>query len=165
MRYILILLFLLFPASLSYAQQMPLVTAKDLNKKSITWPRDFTTDRTVLIIAFERDQQSMVDSWVKGLGLKENKSVSWYEAPVINNPGKLIRGFIDNGMRKGIPTPEARSHVVTLYVKKKEFMKAMQINDEDVHVLVVDRNGKVMTRSKGIYSMTSAAPVQSYLQK
>jgi hypothetical protein len=116
MRYFLIILFMLLPASLIHAQQMPAVTAKDLNKKSISWSRDFATDRTVLIIAFERDQQPMVDSWVKGLGLKENKSVSWYEVPVINNPGRILRGFIDNGMRKGIPTSEARSHVVTLYV-------------------------------------------------
>jgi hypothetical protein len=165
MRSVLLFLFLLLCSNVIHAQQMPVVTAKDLNKKPVTWPRDLTTEQTVLIIAFERNQQPMVDSWIKGLGLKDNKMISWYEVPVINNPGKFVRGFIDNGMRKGIPTTEARRHVVTLYVKKKEFMKAMQLDDEDVHVLIVDRSGKVVTRSKGIYTMASAAPIQRFLQK
>jgi hypothetical protein len=163
MRYLAIALALLANPFAVGAQQFPDVSAKDLNKKPVSWPRDFNTDRTVLIFAYDRDQQDMVDSWVKGLGLKTPGAAAWFEVPLINNPGKFVRSFIDNGMRRGIPTVEARAHVVTLYVKKKEFMKTMQLPDEDVHVLVLDRSGKVVSRAKGIYTATSAQSISSAL--
>lgn len=145
------------------AQQMPPVSATDLNKKPVSWPKDFKADHTVLMIAFDRSQQGIVDSWVKGLGLSAPNAAPWFEVPLINNPGKLIRSFIDSGMRRGIPSPEARAHVVTLYVKKKDFMQTMQLPDEDVHILVMDRTGTVVARAKGLYTASAAAPLAAVL--
>jgi hypothetical protein len=151
-------------APLAHAQQLPAVTAQDLNKKKISWPRDFTGDRTVLIIAFGRNQQVFIDGWVAGLQLKKPGAAPWYEVPLINNPGSFVRSFIDSGMRRGIPSVEDRAHVVTLYVKKKQFMQTLGLPDENVHVLVVDKTGKVLSRVTGTYSAEAATPTLAALK-
>jgi hypothetical protein len=139
------------------AQVLPPITASDLNKKKISWPRDLTADRTLLIIAFDRAQQAQVDGWVAGLRLKAPGAPPWYEVPLINNPGGIIRSFIDGGMRRGIPNVQDRAHVVTLYGDKKAVMKAMALTSEKtVHALVVDRTGRILARVSGAYSVADA---------
>jgi hypothetical protein len=140
------------------AQIMPPIKAADLNKKTVAWPQDFTAQHTLLLIAFRQGQQSNIDGWVKGMDLKASGAPSWFEVPMINNPGSVGRWFIDNGMRSGIPNKADRARVVTLYGKKANMMKAMDIpNETQVHALVVDKAGKIIVRVSGDYSEDGAA--------
>jgi hypothetical protein len=143
--------------------QLPQVSAQDLNKKKLEWPKDFTADRTLLLVAFGRKQQVFIDGWVAGLDLKKANAPAWFEVPLINNPGSIVRGFIDSGMRKGIPSVADRAHVVTLYVKKKAFMQSMALPNENVHAVVVDKSGKVMLRVTGGFSAAGAEQVKAAL--
>jgi hypothetical protein len=143
-----------------HARSLPNIKATDLNKKAVNWPAGLPSDRTVLIIAFTRGQQSQVDGWVSGLKLKSSGGPAWFEVPLINNPGSIARYFIDNGMRSGIPGTEARSHVVTVYAKKAELMKQMGlVGEKTVHVLVVDRKGNILESVSGAYNDAGAAAV------
>jgi hypothetical protein len=143
-----------------HARSLPNIKATDLNKKAVNWPAGLPSDRTVLIIAFTRGQQSQVDGWVSGLKLKSPGGPAWFEVPLINNPGSIARYFIDNGMRSGIPGTVARSHVVTVYGKKAMLMKQMGlVGEKTVHVLVVDRKGNILESVSGAYSEAGAAAV------
>ncbi len=147
------------------ARSLPNIKATDLNKKAVNWPAGLPSDRTVLIIAFTRGQQSQVDGWVSGLKLKSAGGPAWFEVPLINNPGSIARYFIDNGMRGGIPGTEARSHVVTVYAKKAALMKQMGlVGEKSVHVLVVDRKGNIVESVSGTYSDAGAAAVNKALK-
>jgi hypothetical protein len=146
------------------AQSMPTVEAADLNKKPVAWPQDFTAQRTLLLVAFRQGQQSNIDGWVKGMDLKTSGAPSWYEVPMINNPGSVGRWFIDNGMRSGIPNKADRARVVTLYGKKADMMKAMDIpNETQVHGIVVDKSGKIIVRVSGDYSEAGATTLRQAL--
>jgi hypothetical protein len=148
-----------------HARSLPNIKATDLNKKAVNWPSGLPSDRTVLIIAFTRGQQSQVDGWVSGLKLKSPGGPAWFEVPLINNPGSIARYFIDNGMRSGIPGTEARSHVVTVYGKKAELMKQMGlVGEKAVHVLVVDRKGNILESVSGAYSDAGAAAVNKAIK-
>ncbi len=147
------------------ARSLPNIKAVDLNKKAVNWPAGLPSDRTVLIIAFTRGQQSQVDGWVSGLKLKSSGAPAWFEVPMINNPGSIARYFIDNGMRSGIPGTEARSHVVTVYGKKADLMKQMGlVGEKSVHVLVVDRKGNILESVSGAYSDAGAAAVNKTIK-
>ncbi len=149
----------------AFCQILPTVIARDLNKKPVIWPKDFTAEHTILLVAFTRQQQPVVDAWVTGLQLKTPGAPAWFEVPVIKNPGGFVRGFIDNGMRRGIPSVEARAHVVTLYTDKTAFKKAVGLPDEDVHVLVVAKDGKVIARQSGIHTVVKATAIEDALKR
>jgi hypothetical protein len=146
-------------SSAASAQTLPPIKAANLNKQAVTWPSGLPAPRTILIIAFDRAQQRQVDGWVAGMGLKAAGAPAWYEVPLINNPGGVARWFIDNGMRSGIPAKADRARVVTVYGDKPALMKSMGLPNESVHVLVVERSGKIITRVTGAYSAAGATAI------
>ena len=138
-----------FPAA---AASMLTVEVEDLNEKPITLPSGLPAERSLVIVAFQREQQENVDTWVNGMNLPDS-DLPWLELPLIDNPGLLMRWFINSGMRRGIPDPKARAHVVTIYTDKAAFLAALGIEDEaDVYALVVDRQGNVIENVRGDYS-------------
>jgi hypothetical protein len=149
------------PAS---AQQLPNITAKDLNRKPVNWPKDFTAERTILIVGFSGSQQPQIDAWINALQLKSPGAPPWFETPLIKNPGAFVRSFIDSGMRSGIPGTDARSHVVTIYTDKKAFMKAMNLPDENIHVVVVSRTGKVIGQVIGTHTPEKEKIIEAALK-
>jgi hypothetical protein len=144
-------------AALASAQVLPPVKATNLNKQPVSWPAGLPAARTILLVAFDRKQQAQIDGWVAGMKLKAPGSPAWFEVPLIKDPGGFIRGFIDGGMRRGIPNVEDRAHVVTLYGDKKKLMASMGLtSDAVVHVLIVERSGRIVERVSGCYSAAGA---------
>jgi len=137
---------------------LPIVTGKDLNHKPWTAPNDFPGTRTLVLLAFVREQQADVDTWTAGLGLdKPNNTIPWIEMPLINNPGMFMRWFINTGMRGGIPSEQARAHVWTVYTDKKAFMEASRLpSEKEIYALVVDRAGAIIAVEAGGYSKPAA---------
>ena len=144
----------------------PSVSGKDLNGKSWIAPSGFPGERTLVVIGFEEEQQVGIDSWFEGMEVRDPASrISWIEMPLINNPGMLMRWFINTGMRGGIPSKEVRSHVWTAYTNKKAFMEASGMTStKDVYALVVDRSGKILAMESGNYSKKGAAVLLKALQ-
>jgi hypothetical protein len=143
------------PAALA----LPRLDATDLNGKPVRLPMDLTGDRTVLLIAFEREQQADIDGWVEGLGLKAS-GTAWLELPVIENPGTIGRFLIDAGMRRGLPDSGVRARVVTLYTDKQAIKSALGIQSETVHALVVDRAGRVLASAEGRFDPRKASRIR-----
>jgi len=144
----------------------PKVSGKDLNYKSWTAPADFPGDRTIVVVAFAREQQADVDTWTAGLGLNTpSNTLPWIEMPLINNPGWFMRWFINTGMRGGIPSKEVRAQVWTAYTNKKAFMQTCGMPSEKViYALVVDRDGKILAIEPGDYSKAAAERLASAVQ-
>lgn len=143
---------LMHAASSNTVAQFPSLTSKDLAGSRVDLPAGFPAERSILLVAFEREQQHDIDSWVEGLHLGKQK-LPWLELPVINNPGAMARWFIDSGMRRGIKDRQVWAHVVTLYTKKADFKAAMQITSEStITVFVADRSGKMYARETGPYT-------------
>jgi hypothetical protein len=136
----------------------PVVAGTDLNGKAWKAPADFPAERTLVVVAFEREQQSNVDAWFAGLGARDAvPPIPWIEMPVIENPGVFGRWFIDSGMRKSIPDLNIRSRVWTAYTDKKVFMAACGMaSSERVYALIVDRAGKILALESGDYSKEGA---------
>ena len=149
------------PGPVESSRQFPTLTSRDLAGHTIALPDGLPGDRTVLLIAFAREQQKDIDGWVAGLHLDDGK-IPWLEVPVIDNPGPLVRWFIDSGMRRGIQNHETWKHVVTLYIRKSEFKAAIGVTDESkVYAMVVDRHGKILVTVPGLYTPQGAATIQA----
>jgi hypothetical protein len=152
--------------SSAQAQTMPMIKSADLNKKVIVWPRDFTAERTLIFVAFRQGQQSNIDAWVAGMNLKAAGAPSWFEIPMIGDPGSVGRWFINNGMRSGIPSKVDRARVVTVYGNKAAMMKTMGLpGEKQIHALVVDKAGKIIVRVSGDYSANGAKILNQALSR
>ena len=72
--------------------------------------------------------------------------------PTIDALPALSRTFINEGMRAGIPNAKARERTITLYVDTARFMRELDIpTKNDVHVLLVDRQGAILWRTTGSF--------------
>jgi hypothetical protein len=135
--------------------QFPVVTGANLLRRKLTLPADFEGELNILLIAFQRWHQSVVDTWVPFVRQLEEtqKVLRYYELPVIQRMNLLARTFINEGMRAGIPDPVARDRTITLYVDKAAFRQALELpHEEDIYVLLLDRQGDVLWREEGRFT-------------
>lgn len=144
----------------------PTVHASNLNRRTFNLPGDFESDRNLVIVAFQRDQQDMVDTWtapVRDL-LARYPDLRFYELPTISHGNPLFRAWLDGAMRGGIPDHQSRERTITLYVDKVAFRQALGLPHEDtIYVLLVDRAGHVFWRAEGEYSAQLAAELEPVL--
>lgn len=144
----------------------PSVKASNLEKREFNLPADFEGDRNLLLVAFEREQQKDVDTWLREMKRFEeiDPGFHYYELPTIQRPNAFMRWFIDNGMRHGIPNRKARARTITLYLEKKPFLDALLITDQkQVYGFLVDRKGNVLWRSEGVFDETKGSSLRSAL--
>jgi hypothetical protein len=134
------------------AATFPDLTASNLAGRGMHLPSDFEGDVNLVLIAFQRNQQADIDTWLEpGRRLSaEFPRLACYELPVISKMNPLFRRFIADGMRSGIPDPKARASTITLHLEKPRFRASLDLLSEDrVYALLVDRKGIVHWRADG----------------
>jgi hypothetical protein len=132
----------------------PSVKAPNLEGKMVSLPEDFSGDLNLVLVAFDRDQQADVDTWIKAAPelFKGYPGIPIYEIPTLGKEYRLARFIIDRGMKSGIPDAERRAHTISLYIDKRPFEQALQIHDENrITVLLVNKKGNAVWREEGMY--------------
>ncbi len=151
---------------ISPGAHFPSVKASNLEKRDVNLPADFEGDRNLLLVAFEREQQKDVDTWLRKMKRFEelDPGFHYYELPTIQRPNALTRWFIDTGMRRGIPDRKARERTITLYLDRKPFCDALLITDQKkIYAFLVNREGRVLWRSEGVFDEIKGASLRSAL--
>ena len=133
----------------------PEVEGKSLMGEVVQFPDVFSKKAFhVVVIAFEQEQQSEVDTWLPSLKdlLEVRKDVDYFELPTISRMNAVMRWIIYRGMRSGIKDEADRARTVTLHIDKEPFKSGLKIDSEESIVLVVvDDKGKVIWRSEGAF--------------
>ncbi len=139
---------------------IPRVESADLNGKPFVLPDDFTSPRTLLLIAFQREHQDLIDGWVAGLALKSTDK-DWFELPTVGAMGFMGQKFLDGAMRSGIRGEDKRSRVVTLYIDPKKFIAPLgKTKTDTIYIAVVAKNGEVLALSEGAFDKNKAAKIK-----
>jgi hypothetical protein len=152
--------------------RFPMVSGSNLNRQECEFPRDFRGDLNLLFVPFLRPQQVVVNTWIP-IAEKLEASLpefAYYELPTIDEMPALARTFINEGMLAGILDAKARERTVTLYISTARFMQALGIpSKNNVHVLLVDRQGGILWRTTGSFDETKgtelAQAIASYLRR
>jgi len=147
-------------------RQFPRVEGKNLEGRQFSLPADFEADFNVVLVAFRREQQADVDSWLPFLRERKvaDRGIRVYELPTLNRSYRLMRGFIDGGMARGIPEKATREATITLYIDKAPFKQALAISMEDrIVTLIVARDGRVLWRADGRFTPASGAELAAVL--
>jgi len=136
------------------AATFPKVTGKNLSGKEFKLPADFEGPLNLVFIAFERKQQGDVDSWKPFADDLKSRfpRLHVYELPTLPRSISFMRGFIDGGMRSGIPDPAARAATITLYLDKRAYDRALAIvSEREITVVLVKPSGAIIWRTSGRY--------------
>ena len=139
----------------------PTITAENLNKEKVTLPDDLAGKPALVLIAYQRQQQSNVDTWLGQIEAIEAAipGVRIIETPTISSmKWGWFSGFIDGGMRSGIPDPQARARTITLYTNVGKFNEALGIEStKTIHAVLLDEQGRVIEMVDGDYSEDKVA--------
>jgi hypothetical protein len=135
--------------------RFPEVSGSNLLRQKITLPRDLQGELNILLLAFYQWHQNLIDTWIPAASQLEGSysGVRFYEIPIIQKMNVLYQTFINEGMRAGIPNQATRQKTITLYLNKKEFLRALNIpDDQTIWVLVIDQAGNVLWRSQDVFT-------------
>lgn len=133
----------------------PKISSSNLEGKKFELPQDFKGKLNIILIAFQREHQDLIDEWLPFLDdlALRNPDLAFYELPTLNISYILVRRVIDGGMQAGIPDKNARERTITLYLNKKAFRKELDIPDEKtITVLLINKKGKVIWRTQGRFT-------------
>lgn len=126
--------------------RFPALQGESLARKQMQLPADLAGDINLLFVAFLRDQQFEINRWMRRVGDLEvrHNGLEIYEVPVLRRFPGFYRGWIDNGMRSGIPDPKARERTVTVYTDRKAFLESAGLADvSQIWTVLVDRTGTI----------------------
>ena len=156
------------PAPTAAATVFPAVRGSNLNGRPFNLPVDLEGERNLVILAFQRHQQALVDSWSPAIAdlLARYADLRFYELPTISRGNPLLRAWLDGAMRAGIHDHQAREHTITLYLDKAQFRRALDLPREDtIYALLLDRTGRVLWRGQGEQTAHLAGDLEQVLTK
>lgn len=136
-------------------KSFPVVSGKNLKRKKLTFPTDFPADTTLVLMAFYRQQQLDIDSWMPFASQLEYdyQELAYVELPVVYRMSPFGQFMLNEGMRAGIPNQKARERTITLYLKKDKFLAQLGIDtEEQIHILLVSRKGTIYHHESGRFT-------------
>ena len=154
MRKIILLIIFLIPlvAKDTFLNKpFPKIEGISLSGNNITFPDVLIGKPSVLAVAFRQKAQKCINTWADELLLKYgiNKSVNYYEIPMLGGQYTMARNWIDGGMRGGVPKP-LHDYTVTYYGPLRSYFKSLGISSKsDCYIYVLNNKGKVVDRHKG----------------
>ena len=135
------------------------MSARNLEGLDVRLPAAFAGDRNVVMIAFQRQHQSLVDSWVPWLEQQASfdAGLRFYELPTIGRMWAPVRRFIDGGMAAAIRVPAILQRTFTIYGDVGRLTNPLGITDRStITVLLVDARGKVKWQGNGGFTEDKA---------
>ena len=136
-------------------ERLPQVTGTSLANERVTLPNVADGEPLLLLIGYVQDAQFDLDRWLLGLD-QLGWSTRTFEVPTL--PGmlpRMFRGFIDNGMRSGIPE-EDWAAVVTVYQEAEKLAQFTgNERSRNGRILLLDGAGRVIFYHDRGYSVGS----------
>ena len=130
----------------------PQTTTYNLAKAKLDLPSDFAAPLNLLLISFQPEQQTQIDTWMPvAQGLQHtNFDLRWYRMPVSASENFVFRWWDNSSMRSDESDPETYPWIVPLYVDVNSFRHSLQIPTwHQIAVLLVDKQGRVLWRAEG----------------
>ena len=141
-----LLLALIITSSSHHAlgQVLPQTEARTLSDKKILLPQALR-GTTVIVIGFTHASRNPAAAWGKRIAQAFGHSdVQYYQAAMLQDVPRFIRGMVTSGIRKGVP-PSEHDRFLLLFDKEDEWKKVVQFSESDAaYVLLLDREAKVI---------------------
>lgn len=150
----------------SSSTPFPSITVRDLEGRTLSFPGDLAIRSAVAIVAFQRDHQALVDSWVSWLEqrARHDPAFSFFEIPAISGRWSIARSFIDGGMARAIVDPIVLRRTLTFYGRLDQLTEPLGITDRTtISVIALGANGTVRGLVSGGFDARTAERLGSTL--
>lgn len=130
----------------------PRLTARNLNGRTVSIPEELEGELLVMLVAFRREHQALVDSWLPFLeGLAgERPGLRFYEIPTIGTHWAPARWFIDGGMVAAIRDRDVRERTLTVYTHVRRVLRDLALPDaSSIGVFLLDPDDRILWRGRG----------------
>ena len=151
------------PRELGVLGRLPVAVGQTLDTKhAAIAPGDA---RFLALVTFHRDQRKDADSWISGLQLHHDRSISWVRMPVFNDPGDAAqREAFERRMMARYTSDQERRHLVPVITDRAAFVQSVGLDGTgSAYVLVINRNGEVLARVAGEFDQTKAETLRDTL--
>lgn len=148
--------------------RFPSLSGTSLSGRRFTLPEGFEGRANLVFVAFRREQQALVDTWLPAAreAAFASPEMRFYELPTIGRAYLLMRPVIEGGMRGGVTDRAARDATITLYTDTGRFRRALRIpDDRTIHVLLLDRAGTVRWRAEGGFTPDKGAALTDAVER
>ena len=146
--------------------RFPSITARSLEGTEVRLPEDFAGERIVVIVAFQRHQQSLVDSWVPWFDERAaaDPGLRFYEIPTIGRMWIPARRFIDGGMASAIRDPVILRRTLTVYGDVGHVTGPLGIATRStIALFLLDPSGAVRWSGTGGFDAATARSLENAL--
>ncbi len=144
----------------------PRVRARSLAGLDVELPDAFVGTFNIVVVAFRRQHQSLVDSWLPWFEKVSSidPGVHFYEVPTISRMWAPARRFIDGGMAASIHVPEVLQRTFTVYGDVNRITKPLGISDRStIAIVCLEANGVVLWGGRGRFNPTLANELEAVL--
>ena len=154
-----------YPTEASVMGQLPAHSTQSLNRTLVSLPEGLPSDRTLALVTFNRDQRSQADSWIEGLNLKNDPSISWVRIPVLGEPNTPdAKGDAEKRLLGRYTADVERAKMLPMFVDKAEFARATGLKStERAYAVVFNRQGEVLARVEGSFDADKAIVLRETL--
>lgn len=154
-----------YPSQVSIGDKMIEATGESLEGKTVVMPQDFSGQETLLLFGYKQDSQFDIDRWLIGLDMTQTQ-VAVYEIPTIQGMlPRMFSGFIDSGMRKGIPK-QLWKGVVTVYADGDKVQRFTgNLNPNNARVMLLNKEGTIVYFYDQGFSVEALNEVREALEK
>lgn len=136
---------------MTIGNRFPVIPTETLDGRPLLLPDAIDGRVGLLVLAFRRSAQSIVDSWMANAMSRfgEHPGFACFEVPMIGGAWRMISGYIDSGMRAGVP-PEHHHLVATYYGDASRYRSALGITDSSLaYAYLLDRSGMIVAEGSG----------------
>jgi hypothetical protein len=128
-----------------WAEALPLTSAKTLSDKRVVLPDAVRGHVAVIVIGFRHASRNRSAEWGKRLEQQfAGSDVTCYEAAMLQDVPRLMRGMVVSSIRKGVPAAQ-HDRFLVLLEKEDEWKKLAKFSEGDAaYVLLVARDGNVV---------------------
>ena len=144
----------------------PEISAKTLENKPATLPADAKGKVTLVGVAFLRESQPQLDSWLNPFyeTFGKRDGFMFYEVPMISSGYKFMKFVIDGGMRAGIPEFKHK-HVLTMYGDVEKYTAALNLDPQKGHAFLLDKAGIIRWQGEGFATVEAIQELSAVAEK
>lgn len=149
------------------APRFPEVSGENLLGESFDLPGDLPGAPRVAFVAFRQGQQPAVNTWLAVAdGLEaDHPGLRYVELPTISWPYRIMKPIIDNGMRGGIPSEEARARTITVFTRVGAFVEEAGLpGTEEIATLLIDGDGRIRWWTTGRHTGAKEAELRRAIE-
>jgi hypothetical protein len=145
--------------------KVPPIAAKRLDQTHLSLPYGLPAQRTLAVVVFKQSQREEAQSWVDGLRLHQDHTISWMRLGVVHDPGDdAKRREIEERLNQRHPGLADPYRSVRVFTNKEAFSRALGLGTADhASVVVIDREGNVLARAQAPFDKDKAQALRETL--